>query len=806
MTRLPTLPVSEVLAEVGERLGTHGTAVLEAPPGAGKTTLVPLALLDQGWLEGRIVVLEPRRIAARAAAERMASLWGDPVGETVGFTTRDGRRTSARTRVEVVTEGVLVRRLQRDPSADGVGVVVLDEFHERSIEADLALAFSLEARRVLRPDLRVLVMSATLDGSRVAALLDDAPVVRSEGRSHPVQTIHRPVPADADPGEAVAAAVRDVLPEAPGDVLAFLPGRREIGRAVGALRGVDAEVLALHGSLPPDEQQRALRPGSRRRVIVATDIAESSLTVPGVRVVVDAGLARRPRFDPSTGMSRLHTIRVSRASADQRRGRAARQGPGTCIRLWAEHEALAAHSAPSMMEEDLAPVALEVAAWGTPVTGLALLDQPPTATWAAALDLLAALGAVDDDGRLTDHGRAMADLPVHPRLAHMALSATAGQQRLAAEVAALLAERDVLIHADADLERRVRALRGERVGRAREATLRRVRTDARRLHRRLGGGDGAPVTDVGALLAVAYPDRIARRRDRRGSFVMAGGRGATLPDRDPLAGEDLLAVANVDRGAQQARIHLAAALDLAEVAHLVSEVDHVAWEDGDVVAQRRRMLGAVVLSATPLAEPDRGAVVAALLDGVRERGLPALPWSRGVAELRDRLRHLHASRADEGWPATDDATLLADLEAWLAPFLHQARRWRDLGGVDLHAALMSRVPHPLHGRLDALAPTHVQVPSGSRVRVDYSGERPVVAVKLQEMFGATTTPEVAGRPALLHLLSPARRPVQVTDDLASFWATGYPQVRAELRGRYAKHPWPEDPLAATPTARTTRRR
>lgn len=805
------LPVRDVLPSLVDQLGHAGTAVLEAPPGAGKTTLVPLALREAAWRTGSIVVLEPRRIAARAAAARMAALLGEPVGRTVGFSTRDERRVSAATEVEVVTEGILVRRLQRDPTLEGVGVVVLDEFHERAIPADLALAFALECRGMVRDDLRVLVMSATLEGGRVADLLAEegtpAPVVTSHGRIHPVETVHEPVPRDADIGETTGMAVRRALADAMGDLLVFLPGQREIHRAANVLRGLDAEVVPLYGALPPKEQQRALAPVTgRRRIVLATDIAESSLTVPGVRTVVDAGWARRPRFDPNTGMSRLHTVRVSRASADQRRGRAAREGPGRCVRLWPDTEALVEQSPPSIAEEDLAPTALEVAAWGTPVDELALLDQPPAATWDAAVELLRGLDGLDVDGRLTDHGRAMAALPVHPRLAHMALRAAPEEQRLAAELAALLAERDVLVGGDADIERRVKALRGQRVGAVRAPTLKRVRQDADRLHTRLGGGKGAPLDAAGRLLASAYPDRIAKRRARRGDFVMAGGRGASLPESDPLAGEELLAVADVDRGSTVARIYLAAGLDATDVEPLVGVRAHVAWEDGDVVARRQRVLGALVLSDSPLADPDPEAVREALVEGVRRTGLHLLPWRKTVQGLRDRLGHLHRAAADDGWPPMDDEALLDTLEDWLAPFLTTARRRADLGKVDLAAALMSRVPYQLHSRVDELAPTHVTVPTGSRIRVDYAGARPVLAVRLQEMFGATKTPTVAGEPVLLHLLSPAQRPVQVTDDLAGFWAGSYAQVRAEMRGRYPKHPWPENPAEATPTRRAKPRK
>ncbi len=819
---MPDLPVREVLDDLVAAMGDTRRAVLEAPPGAGKTTLVPPALAAAPWLEGRCVVLEPRRIAARAAASRMAELLGEPLGQTVGYTTGEGRKVSAATRIEVVTEGVLVRRLQRDPTAEGIGAVVLDEFHERSIEADLALAFSLEVQQTIRPDLALLVMSATLDGGRVTRLLGDPAVLHSEGRTHPVTTVHRPVPADARVGVVVADAVRAALDEWEGDVLAFLPGQREIGEAQGALSGLDVDVLPLYGALPPARQREALRPGSRRRVVLATDIAESSLTVPGVRIVVDAGWARRPAFDPATGMSRLRTVRVSRSSADQRRGRAARQGPGLCVRLWAEHEALEAHAPPAIAEEDLAPTALEVAAWGTPVEGLALLDQPPAASWAAASSLLGSLGALEEEGRLTDHGRAMADLPVHPRLAHMVLQAPASLRQRACLVAALLGERDILISRDTDLDRRVALLSGGspagrggpvrdgavRDGAVRDGAVRRVRQNAERIARRVraaSGDEAVPPDATGQLVALAYPDRVAVSRGRRGAFVMSGGRGASLHPSDPLAGEPMIAVASLDRGGVEARVYLAAAVDESTVAGMATPRDVVEWRDGDVVAERRLAYGAVVLSTTPLADPPRDRVVAALLEGVAAEELRPLPWSRGTAGLRDRLRHLHRTRAADGWPAVDDATLIGTVGEWLGPFLTTARRRRDLAGVALADALLSRVPYELHHRLDELAPTHVEVPTGSRIRVDYGGERPVLAVKLQEMFGLVETPQVAGAPVLLHLLSPAGRPLQVTDDLGGFWTGSYAQVRAEMRGRYPKHPWPEDPASARPTRYTKAR-
>ncbi len=813
------LPVRHVLDDVLAALARRGRAVLEAPPGAGKTTLVPPALADR--VAGRVVVLEPRRIAARAAAQRMAALAGEPVGGLIGFTTADERRASARTRVEVVTEGVLVRRLQRDPSLEGIGAVVVDEFHERSLEADLALAFTLDAAAALRDDLAILVMSATLEGARVADLLGAAPRIRSEGRVHPVATHHRPTPAGTAVEDAVARAVREALAAHDGDVLAFLPGAAEIRRCAAALADVAAEgvaVRALHGALSAAEQDAALAPGPGRRVVLATDLAETSLTVPGVRVVVDSGLARRPRFDPRTGMSGLVTVRISADRAEQRRGRAGREAPGVCYRLWsaAEDGALAPQRPPAVAEADLAGFALELAAWGTPdPVALPLLDQPPPAAFAQARALLEDLGAVDAAGRITAHGRLLADLPVHPRLAHMIAVAVPGDRRLACEVAAVLADRDPLVvppgTRHADLETRVAVLRGARPPAGitlRRGALQRARRELRRLLRSVDrpAAQEGPIDRVGVVLAAAYPDRVAQRRDRPGAFVLAGGRGAVLPADDPLAGEALLVVAALDRGGQEARIHLAAALDVEEVGHLVRRRAVVAWEDGDVVAEEREELGRLVLRSRPLADPDPAAVTAALLEGVAREGLALLPWDPATRRLRARLAHLHRTRAGEGWPDVGDDALLEGLPGWLGPYLAGRRRRADLAGVPLADALRGLVPPALLGRLDELAPTHVRVPSGSRVAVDYGGERPVLAVKLQELFGLTRTPEVAGRPLLLHLLSPAGRPVQVTDDLASFWAHGYRQVRAELRGRYPKHPWPEDPLRASPTAGTTRRR
>ncbi|MBW3664184.1 MAG: ATP-dependent helicase HrpB [Actinobacteria bacterium] len=846
------LPVRAALPQLREALDGRGVAVLEAPPGAGKTTLVPLALLDAPWRgDGRIVVTEPRRLAARAAARRMAQLLDEGLGATVGYVTRDERVTSKATRIEVVTEGVLLRRIQRDPSLAGIAAVIVDEFHERSLEADLALAFTVETHEALRPDLRIVVMSATLEGERVARLLDDAPRVVSEGRLFPVETHHltrtdpRRIAQGSSVGlppsgllETVVAAIERALGETEGDVLVFLPGAREIRRVARDLTETTARPVArdiliapLYGALPPREQDRALDPAPRsmRKIVLATDIAETSLTIEGVRVVVDSGLAREPRLDPRTGMSRLETVRVSRASADQRRGRAGRTAPGTCYRLWPERETagLDPFRRPAITQIDLAGFVLEVARWGADPTDpaslsqLRLLDAPPAPAHAQAVTLLEDLGCLED-GRLTDHGRAVAELPAHPRLGHLLVRGNElGRGALAADLAAILGDRDPLnverFASHVDIGARVDALRGRPAPprtTPRRGTLRAVRREAERLRRAVGASPDRPddPTHVGALLSLAYPDRIARNRGRRGAFVLANGRGATVAEDDVLAGEDLLVVADADAGGSDARIYLAAGVDLADLRRVhgdrIRTLEVVAWDSevGDVVAERQERLGAAVLTRTRLDRPPEGDTTAALLDAIRDRGSGVLPWTREAQEFRHRVGFLRRELAED-WPDLSDEALLATLESWLAPFLTRARRVAHLDRVPLLDALRAQVPPGDLPAIDRLAPTHLQVPSGSHVRLDYSAERPVLAVKLQELFSSTATPRIAGGrvPVLLHLLSPAQRPVQVTDDLAGFWERSYPEIRKELRGRYPKHPWPEDPLTATPTRRTKRR-
>ncbi len=807
-----------------------GTVVVTAPPGAGKTTRVPLALLDAPWRNGgRIVVLEPRRVAARAAAARMAEQLGESVGERVGLSTREDRRVSDRTIVEVVTEGTLVRRLQRDPELPGVAAVLLDEFHERSLDADLALALCLEARDVLRPDLRIGVLSATIDAPAVADLVGPGtPVVASLGRAFPVTVEHvaaSPLSAARphEVGQVVADAVRDVLTAHEGDVLVFLPGVAEIDRTAGGLGGLGVEVVRLHGGLPAREQDRALRPGNGRRVVLSTDLAESSVTVPGVRIVVDAGLAREPRLDARTGMTRLVTVPASRASADQRAGRAGRVAPGHAVRLWpaASHAGRPAWPVPESAQGDLAGFLLTVAAFGTTVDELRLLDAPPAPSLAEARTTLRALGALDEADRITDHGRVLASLPLHPRLGHLVASAAAwGVTRLGVDVAALLAERDVVgrnrSRPDADLVTRLRVLRGtDRRQDVREGALAAVRREAKRLQRvasRLpvvAGNDvdvsGLDEEDlVGALVAHAWPDRVGRLRSNaaadRGRFLLAGGRGAVLDAGDPLAAEEWIAVADVDAGRVDARVHRAAAIPPEVVARvlgsLVTREERVRWDEdrGDVEAVDEERLGAIVLVTRPLDLRGRD-VRPALVEGLRLRGLDLLPWSERGQSLRERLTFLHGALG-EPWPDTGDDALLEHLDDWLLPFVpNGARRLADLRKVDTTTALLTMVPHDRVRRIDDLAPTHLTVPSGSRIRLDWETGEPVLAVKLQELFGLEDTPRVAdGRvPVLVHLLSPAQRPLAVTRDLAGFWDGAYQQVRSEMRGRYPKHAWPEDP-------------
>jgi ATP-dependent helicase HrpB len=825
MHHTPRLPIEQVLPSLRDALASGRGAVLQAPPGAGKTTGVPLALLGEPWLGGRgIVMLEPRRLAARAAARRMATLLGERLGETVGYRVRHESVVGPRTRILVVTEGVLTRMLQSDPALERFGLVVFDEFHERSIHADLGLGLTIHSQSLLREDLRILVMSATLEGGPVSTLLGGVPVVTSEGRSHAVEVRHRSRRAGAKLESHVAAVVREALEADQGDVLVFLPGAGEIRRVAALLGEVDADVIPLHGNLPPEQQDRAILPSppGARKVVLATSIAETSLTIEGVGVVVDSGLSRVPRYSPRTGMTRLATIRVSLASAEQRRGRAGRLAPGVGYRLWSlqEHAALPARTSPEILEADLAPLALDLAAVGVPdPSELRWLDPPPVAAFAQARSLLAQLGALDASGRLTRHGAAMARLALHPRLSHMVMKATELQERaLACELAALLTERDLLRRTqgvpEADIRTRLDVLRGSVVrGDVDRDALRRARVEAAAC-RRAGDGQGVGSDgNVGDLLSMAYPDRVAQRRQgTSGRFLLRNGLGAFL-DPQSLSAEEYLVACELEGRGPESRILLAAPIGLEEIRTLfaddIEKDEVVEWdrETRAVLARRRERLGAIVLRETAISRPEPMRVAEALFQGVRSEGLDVLPWSEGARRTRERISFVRS--LEQNWPDVSDAALGETLEQWLGSRVRGVSKLSDLGQVDLAAALLDLLSWEQRAALDRLAPTHLVVPSGSRLSVDYRDPaQPVLAVRLQEMFGQTETPRVGGGkiPLTLQLLSPAGRPVQVTRDLAGFWRTTYFDVRKDLKGRYPKHPWPDDPLIAEPTRRVRKAR
>ncbi|MDP5307152.1 ATP-dependent helicase HrpB [Paracoccus spongiarum] len=825
------LPIDEVLPALRAALAAHGRAVLVAPPGAGKTTRVPLALLDM--VAGRILMLEPRRLAARAAAERLAEDLGEAPGACVGYRMR-GETVPGR-RIEVVTEGILTRMIQSDPGLEGVGCVIFDEFHERSLNADLGLALVWEARAALREDLMVLVMSATLDAGPVAALLGNAPLIRSDGRAFPVET--RWLPRPMAPGARLADAAARLIAEAEaetratgGTILAFLPGEGEIRRVAGLLAGGDCEVMTLFGAMEARAQRAALSPpGERRRIVLATAIAETSLTIPAVQVVVDAGRARRARFDPGSGMSRLVTERVSRAEAEQRRGRAGRVAPGICYRMWARAEegALPGFAPPEIAVADLAGLALELAAWGAEPGGLAFLTAPPEAALAEARALLADLGALDRAGRITAHGRDLVRLPLHPRLGHMLSVAGAG----AADLAALLNDRDPLRGAPADVALRLAAMRdpgGFAAGHPHDldrAALARLRDEARRLGRliasRDSGGAGRPpapprhradetanpaegdpprraALSPGAMASLAYPDRIGQRRPGEAPrFVLSGGKGAVIGPADPLAAAPLIVALDLDGDPREARIRLAAAVDEDDLRALhaarIEEVRLCAWSrrEGRVQARLQERLGALLLSDRAWTKAPAPALARAALEGLRQDGLP---WTPAALRLRARIGLV------DGLGPVDDAALLADGD-WLLPWLDQRRSLADLRRLDLVEPLMARIGWDGQQRLAREVPAHFVTPLGRKVPIDYDHETPSIELRLQELFGVARHPVVGGRPLRISLLSPGGKPLQVTSDLPGFWATSYADVRKEMRGRYPRHPWPEDPVAADPTTR-----
>jgi len=849
------LPIDPALPELTAALRGGNAAVLVAPPGAGKTTRVPLVLLREPWAESRrILVLEPRRLAARAAAERMAATLGERVGDTVGLRVRFGSKISRRTRIEVITEGVFTRLVLGDPALEGVAAVLFDEFHERSLDADLGLALARDAQHGLREDLRLLVMSATLDGARVAKLLGDAPVVAAQGRAFPVET--RYLGRDARPIEPqIADAIVRTARADNGSVLAFLPGAAEIRRTAALLEGrLDpaTDVAALYGALGSDEQDRAIAPAppGRRKIVLATSIAETSLTIEGVRIVIDSGLARVPRYEPDVGVTRLETVRVSRAAADQRRGRAGRTEPGVCYRLWDEPQtaALEAFSRPEILAADLSGFALDLAAWGTGAEKLAFLDPPPPPALAEAKSLLGELGAIDADGRIADEGRKLIRLPLPPRLARMVVDAAAqGAARIAAEIAALIGERS-LGGDDVDLRVRLDALRRDRSPRARDARAmaqrwaetahkpsplvgegweggqqathanRRERTYPSLRARRFGtptpnpSPQGGGELSVGALLALAYPERIAKNRGGApGAFLLANGRGAQLDAGSPLAREAYLAVAELTGSAASGRILLAAPIALAEIearfAERIETREETSFDQASASLRWRRLrrFGALTLAEQPAPPAADEAAARLLAQGVARLGLARLPWSKALRQWRDRVMFLRRAEGDE-WPDLSDAALAADID-WLASVFADKTSLAELSADEFAAALTARLSYSLRRRLDAEAPTHFAAPTGSHVPIDYEAEGgPRIAIPVQELFGLDRHPAIAGgrTPLAIELLSPAHRPVQVTRDLPGFWRGSYAAVRAEMRGRYPKHPWPDDPLAAAPTRRAKR--
>jgi len=805
------LPIHDVLPELQAALAARTCAVLAAPPGAGKTTVVPLALLEAAWRgDGRILMLEPRRLAARAAAERMARTLGEKVGETVGFRVRLQSRVSARTRIEVVTEGVFTRMILDDPGLSGVACVIFDEFHERSLDADLGLALARDSQGLVRDDLRILVMSATLDGAAVSRLLDDAPVIESIGRMFPVDTRYLGRDPRQRIEDGVVRAVERALAEEEGGVLAFLPGQGEIRRAAVALaervRRPDVEIAPLYGALDPAAQDRAIAPAppGKRKVVLATAIAETSLTLEGVRVVVDGGVARVPRYDPASGLTRLATVRVSRAAADQRRGRAGRTGPGVCYRLWDEPEtrALPAFADPEILDAELSGLALDLARWGARApTALAFLDPPPAAAFAEARTLLRRLEAIDAAGVLTPHGEALSTFPLAPRLAHMVLRAgESGQASRAARIAALVTEQG-LGGRDVDLRHRLDAFERDRSPRARDA-----RALADRWASLAGKPGAAEPIDDGLILAYAYPERIARARGGQGEFQLVSGRGAFVDPTDALAREPWLAAAELGGGERRDRVLLAA--PVAEAALLAAFAGQLETETrledspgGRLRAKTVTRLGRLVVRERTDDNPDPAQVAEALADRVRADGVGALAWGPAAQALRQRAAFLR-EREGEAWPDLSDAALVARLDEWLTPLLAGVRSLTALTPDLLDGALRTLFPYDMQRRLEAVAPTHWTAPTGQRHPIDYAAEGgPRVEVRVQEVFGLGEHPTAAGAPLTLALLSPARRPVQTTRDLPGFWRGSWKDVRAEMRGRYPKHPWPEDPAAAQPTTR-----
>ncbi len=836
MVQKPILPIHHSLPELKKALA-QSSAVLVAPPGSGKTTIVPLSLLDEPWLrDKKILILEPRRLATRAAASRMAALLGEQVGQTVGYQIRFDRQISSTTRIEVLTEGILTRRIQNDADLSGVGLIIFDEFHERSIHADLALALCLDIRQ-LKEDLRLLVMSATLDTAPLARLLGDVSVICGEGQSHEVRIDYLQKAATGRIGDVTAAGIRRVIKEQQGDVLAFLPGTGEI-KEVHRQLSVDGAfqdilICPLFGDLSQGDQDRALMPDpdGRRRVILATSIAETSLTIEGIRCVADSGWSRRPLFTPANGLSKLMTVRVSKAAASQRTGRAGRLGAGYCLRLWTkgEHYSLVPFHPPEIVAVDLTGLALELALWGvSQPEELQWLDPPRTGPFQQARELLHFLGAIDDSGRITAIGGQLAALPIHPRLGHMLLMARkTGQVPLACDIAAILSERDILKRdghtPSADLRLRLRLLelwRKDGADAVRRAggdpgLCRRVDQVAGKWQGLIAGKNSRRNIDAtGTLLVYAYPDRIARRSlHHRERYLLATGRGALLPPADPLAASEYLVVANLDAGHTEGRIFLAESLDLADLksqhSALFSESRLVSWDDSlaKVVAISRLSLQQIVIEEKPLSHVDPEEVKDAMLHGVRRLGLDCLGWGPKSRQFQARVHCLRCLQPEMDWPDLSDSSLLRDL-SWLEPYITGISRAEQLKQIDLLAIFKAMLSWQEQQKLEQDAPTAFMVPSGSNIRIEYRiDEPPILAVRIQEMFGLAETPTLCGGKVvlLLHLLSPARRPIQITSDLGGFWRTSYHEVKKELKGRYPKHYWPDDPLVAEATRGVKRR-
>ncbi|MET0633974.1 MAG: ATP-dependent helicase HrpB [Xanthobacteraceae bacterium] len=823
MALTPPLPIDDALPRLTEALRAGSTAVVVAPPGAGKTTRVPLVLAQEPWAEAKkIVVLEPRRLAARAAAARMAATLGEPVGATVGYRVRFGSKISRATRIEVVTEGVFTHMVLDDPSLDGVAAVLFDEFHERSLDADLGLALARDLQQGLREELKLLVMSATIDGARVGKLLGGAPVIESAGRAFPVATRYLGRDTQVPVERQVADAAERALRAEPGSVLVFLPGAAEIRRTETALReriadpGID--VVPLYGALDADVQDRAIAPAppGRRKVVLATSIAETSLTIEGVRVVIDSGLARVPRYEPDVGLTRLETVRVSRASADQRRGRAGRTEPGICYRLWDEAQtaSLEPSTAAEILAADLTGFVLDLAHWGvTDPAALVFLDPPPAPAIKEARTLLDELGAIDRDGRITAEGRRLRQLPLPPRLARMVVDAAdAGEARLAADIALLLTERG-LGGNDVDLSHRLDGLRRDRSRRGEEARAMAKRWADTARTAGTGRTEEKGELSTGAILALAYPDRVAKNRGADGGFLLANGRGASVDRASPLARAPFLAVAEITGSAAQGRIVLAAPLTPGEIeaqfSGRIEQCDEIAFDDrsASLRARRLRRLGAIVLAEQPMRVAPTDATARMLAEGIARLGIDRLPWSKALRQWRDRVVFLRRAEGDE-WPDLSDAALAAGAAEWLGTALAGKTALADVSADELTGAVHGLLPWNLRRRLETEAPTHLAAPSGSSVPIDYEAEEgPKLAIRVQELFGLDRHPAIAGGrvPLVVELLSPAHRPVQVTRDLPGFWRGSYAAVKAEMKGRYPRHPWPDDPLAAPPTRRAKRR-